>query len=262
MPNTSRPWTFAQLEELWVQAGGDRASAAIMAAIALAESSGNPLAKNDQNTDHTIDRGLWQINSSNVDSPSMFDPMSNAREAVKLRNNSLGLRNWTTYTSGKYRQFLSNARPDPNLPTGSTNTATQSGFNPLDPLGITDAGGAIGEGLAKGLTALFEPFLASVIWGSEMMFGIGLMVLALFVFAMATDVGRRATGAVVGAAGGAAKAVAPEVGIPVAGIARKPLISQEQKVQIEQRRQAERAAVRHEAARRNRGNSRPGNSES
>jgi hypothetical protein len=44
------------------RAGGRTSAANMAAAIAMAESSGNPSASN-RNTDGSIDRGLWQINS-------------------------------------------------------------------------------------------------------------------------------------------------------------------------------------------------------
>jgi len=204
MPNQVQHFTYAQLEALWIQAGGDRASAPIMAAIAMAESSGIPTNVN-HNSDGTVDRGLWQINSSNVDSVSMFNPLANAREAVKLKNNSLGLRNWVTYTKGTYRQYLqSGTSPDGNLPSGSTSTATDASLT-------GDLGSAIGQGFGAAFQALLQPLIATVLWGSEIMLGIGLMVLGVVVFALNTEPGERAVNSVVGTAKQGLKlAAAPE----------------------------------------------------
>lgn len=245
MPNSpTQRYTFPQLEQLWINAGGDRASAAVMAAIALAESGGNPGATN-HNSDGSTDRGLWQINSVHG-SQSTYDITGNAQAAVAIKK-SQGLSAWTTYTSGAYRQFMSSAAPDPNLPGGSTSVgggtnATQAGLS-------DDLGNAIGSGFAAAFQALFQPIISTVIWGGEILFGTGLMVVAVIIFVMATKTGQRITGTALGLA----KNAVPEVGLPlkVASGAKPDLITPEQKIQVEQRRQAERKAIRTEAARRN-----------
>jgi hypothetical protein len=88
-----------------------------LAAIAQPESGGNPRAFNPVGRDRSY--GLWQINmlgglgperrakfglSSNED---LFDPVTNARVALKLARDSGGYRDWSTYTSGKYKPYLS-----------------------------------------------------------------------------------------------------------------------------------------------------------
>lgn len=96
-------YTFRQLEEIWVAAGGSRIEAAYMAAIALAESGGNPHAEN-HNKNGSIDRGLWQINSVHG-KQSTFNVAENARAAVAIRKKE-GLKAWSTYNNGAYTQFL------------------------------------------------------------------------------------------------------------------------------------------------------------
>ena len=101
----------SSLAQLWIQAGGSPALANTMAAIAMAESSGNPNATNN-NSNGTVDRGLWQINSvhSQFDPNRLLtDPLYNAQAAVAIEKSS-GLGAWTTYTSGAYKQFLN--KPD------------------------------------------------------------------------------------------------------------------------------------------------------
>jgi hypothetical protein len=235
MPNSIQHYTFAQLEALWIQAGGDRASAPVMAAIALAESSGNPAAINDKNSDGSVDRGLWQINSSNVNSVSMFNPTENAKEAVKIKN-SQGLKAWVTYTSGEYRKFLGSAAPDNNLPSGSTSTAT-----PADSL-TGDIGSAIGQGLGQAFQALFQPLISTLIWGGEILFGIGIMVAGLAIFVINTGPGKSAI------ASGSRLA---EDGIGVAAPEVTPEIEMEQRVRREQARLQREKQVRQEARRRN-----------
>lgn len=97
-------YTFGQLEDLWVRAGGPKRVAPVMAAIGLAESRGRPRAQH-RNANGTVDRGLWQINSSHGYGVSSFVPLENARQAVSVYH-SQGLRAWSTYTTGVYRQFL------------------------------------------------------------------------------------------------------------------------------------------------------------
>lgn len=286
MPNSKVPgavnhYTFAQLEALWIQAGGDRASAPIMAAIALAESSGNPMATN-HNSDGSTDRGLWQINSVHG-SLSTYDVTDNAKAAVKIKSTQ-GLSAWVTYTSGAYRKFLQNGvNPDSNgLPSGSTSTADQAGLT-------GDIGTAIGQGLGQAFQSLMQPVISTLIWGGEIMFGIGMIGLGLVVFVLGTDRGKKAVGDVGSVAGTAATAAAPELSPALAsairlrnargrreavkGYARDAARNsprgqqvaaqeREKRIQREQKTQQERKAVRAEAARRNKanGNGSAGNS--
>jgi Lysozyme like domain len=117
-PNASGAYSYAQLEALWIQAGGSKALAPLMAAIAEAESSGNPTAENPSGA-----TGLWQILGAvnPADQPNLTDPTVNAKEAV-LKYRSQGLGAWVTYTSGAYEAFLSNSTPPDysGVPAGST----------------------------------------------------------------------------------------------------------------------------------------------
>jgi hypothetical protein len=82
--------TFAQLEQLWLQAGGSKVFAPLMAAVAEVESSGNPTAYNASGAS-----GLWQIeiplNASYVPggAANVFNPLDNAKAAVALSGNSM-----------------------------------------------------------------------------------------------------------------------------------------------------------------------------
>jgi Lysozyme like domain len=113
--------TFSQLQALWNQAGGPAAWGPTMALVALAESggcptavagagcNGHPAASTDANGGSY---GLWQINGSHagVDGPSpaaggplppnawinsMFDPATNAQEAVRILGGGAGISAWT-----------------------------------------------------------------------------------------------------------------------------------------------------------------------
>lgn len=92
-------YSFAQLEDLWIKAGGNKQYAPIAASVAMAESSGNPQSTN-HNTNGSWDMGLWQINMGSRDT-SWFDPVKNAREAIRQSHNGKDWRPWcTAYTDG------------------------------------------------------------------------------------------------------------------------------------------------------------------
>lgn len=131
-------FNYAQLEGIWIAAGGNKQYAAMAAAIAMAESGGNSQASN-RNTNGSIDRGLWQINSSNG-AGSTFDVMTNARTAVQMSNNGTSWRPWCTAYSdnacgtaggcymcsgARYQQFLNNnTPPDSSVPVNGTAAVT------------------------------------------------------------------------------------------------------------------------------------------
>ena len=96
--------TYSQLEGVWIKNGGDKTLAPLMAAIALAESGGNPNDVNAKDNGGTQSSyGLWQISTGTHTPPAAnwADPNENAKLAVgKLKSH--GLSAWVTYTSGAY----------------------------------------------------------------------------------------------------------------------------------------------------------------
>lgn len=102
LPRSHGNFSYRQLEQLWISAGGNAALAPIMAAIAMAESGGNPNARNPSGA-----TGLWQILGAvhPADQSRLTDPNVNAREAV-AKYHTQGLKAWTTYTSGAYKKFV------------------------------------------------------------------------------------------------------------------------------------------------------------
>jgi len=105
-------FNLAQLQDLLRQVGwpdimvnstsGRVPLIALMASIGLAESSGNPLARNTSGEDSV---GLWQINRRAHPESSVAglqDPSLNAGVALQIYN-SEGLRAWGAYTDGSYR---------------------------------------------------------------------------------------------------------------------------------------------------------------
>jgi len=111
-------YSYAELEGLWIKAGGSKSMAPVMAAIAEAESSGESTAHNPSGA-----TGLWQI-LGNPFPGNAYDPLTNAKMAVsKLKSQGLGA--WVTYTSGAYKAFLS-GKTTPVTP-GGTGTGTGAG---------------------------------------------------------------------------------------------------------------------------------------
>ena len=113
------------LAELWIQEGGARNLAPLMAAIAMAESGGDLSTPPNQNADGSVDYGLWRINSSHTQFDPVRlqnDPAYNARAAVIVER-SQGLDAWTTYRTGAYRPFLGT----PDTYSGPTFTRTRPG---------------------------------------------------------------------------------------------------------------------------------------
>ena len=93
----------------------------IAIAIALAESSGNPKAHNNNRETRDNSYGLWQINMYGSLGPArrkqyklsknedLFDPTTNARVAYGIYKSRGGFADWSTYTSGVYKKSLNAA---------------------------------------------------------------------------------------------------------------------------------------------------------
>ena len=103
---------FAELQALASNAGFSDPSTA--AAIALAESSGNPNAVGDLNiTGGSV--GLWQINLKahpEYTAAQLTDPQTNANAAFAVFQAAGGFSPWTTYNTGAYQAYLQNAPDD------------------------------------------------------------------------------------------------------------------------------------------------------
>lgn len=108
-------YTFAQLETVWINAGGSSVEAPIAAAVAMAESSGNA-AVTSGNPDGGTNVGLWQLDTpggkgAGYSVSQLQDPETNAKVAIAGSNNGKDWSAWETYVTGAYRQFLSNVSP-------------------------------------------------------------------------------------------------------------------------------------------------------
>ena len=112
-------YKFEELEAMARMAGFDPSISPVMAAIGLAESSGNPYAHNPKYPDDSY--GLFQINMLDVpgymlgkerrnryglrSNEELFDPMKNLQAAKDIYENQ-GLGAWSVYRSGAYKDYL------------------------------------------------------------------------------------------------------------------------------------------------------------
>lgn len=167
--------TYSQLEQVWIQAGGSKALAPLMAAIALAESGGYAGATNPTDNGGTqTSWGLWQISNGTHSSPAPagtdpYNPLENARLAVQ-KYNSQGLGAWGTYTSGAYRQYYQSNVPPTSLPQGGSGTSPGSAgqppsailtsFNPIS--GTESVVGDVGK-LVTGGFGIFKHGISSTV---------------------------------------------------------------------------------------------------
>ena len=71
------------------------------AEIATAESGGQQYAT-DNDSNGTMDRGYWQINSIRG-AQSTYDPAGNARAAVQISRDGTNWTPWVTYNTGAYQ---------------------------------------------------------------------------------------------------------------------------------------------------------------
>lgn len=133
---TGTQYSYAELEGLWINAGGSRQTAPIAAAIGLAESKGCSVAQNPNDNNGTqTSWGIWNISDGthNMPVPGIYDPAVNAQEAVSKWKAAGGqFTDWGTFTSGAYRGFLSGkTTPDTNVP-GTGTQANPSACNVPD----------------------------------------------------------------------------------------------------------------------------------
>lgn len=95
-PQTSMPTsgglTFDQVQNYWIQAGGNPKAAAMAAAIADASSGLDP-GISRTNPDGSTSIGLWLIPKSGQP-PGSTDPLANARAALQLSQNGTDWSQW------------------------------------------------------------------------------------------------------------------------------------------------------------------------
>jgi len=176
----TQTWSYAQLENAWDTAGGPSAEAPTAAAIAEAESGGAAVMQQGQPYS-TTGWGPWQITPGNSEPQfgtdnALLQLPNNAGAAVAKYDAAGGFTPWTTYTSGKYEQFMGGAGSGPGGNTGSGGgTGGGTGTGTLTGLSIGGLGSGFFKPLVKGLVLL--PFITvgavMVVWGAARATGLG-----------------------------------------------------------------------------------------
>ena len=102
--------TLAELRALAVQVGFP--DPRLAAAIAMAESSGDPLARNV--TAREASYGLWQINvraHPEYDPLALADPLTNAQAAYAISARGTNWTPWSVYLDGSYQRYMGGSAP-------------------------------------------------------------------------------------------------------------------------------------------------------
>jgi hypothetical protein len=118
--------TPSEAKAVAAQAGFSGDALNTIVAIGTAESGLNPTARNT-NTNGSTDRGWLQINSihAQVSDAMADDPVQAAQFAYQLSKGGTDFSAWTTFTSGRYRQFLPAAQAaDVGAVPGSVSSST------------------------------------------------------------------------------------------------------------------------------------------
>ncbi len=107
---TSGVLTPTQIKQYAQAAGFTGQNLTLAVAIALAESGGNTSAT-DYDSNGSVDRGLWQINSVHTQfaASQLFQPLYNAKAAYQISGGS-NFNPWVTFTTGAYLAQLGRAQ--------------------------------------------------------------------------------------------------------------------------------------------------------
>lgn len=150
---------YKEIVSLAKDMGLNDSRARIAAAIAMAESGGNPNAVVHDSDDDSY--GLWQINMKGTMGPdrrrkyglpnneALLDPRRNGMVMADLSQHGGNFSAWTTYTSGKYKQFVdgkSLAEKAADLVTGAKDAAGNAYDNAMD---VGRAAGTIANATEK-----------------------------------------------------------------------------------------------------------------
>lgn len=143
-----------EIKQLATNAGFTGDDVDIAVAVALAESGGDTQSHNTKPPDNSY--GLWQINMYGdlgperrrkyglPDNETLFDPARNAMVAHHIQQES-GWKAWSTYTTGKYKQFLDKSVADKVKDT----VGSVSGIS-----GIADSINSVGRSLFNGIASI------------------------------------------------------------------------------------------------------------
>jgi hypothetical protein len=199
-------YSFAQLEQFAIQGGFPASLAPTMAAIAMAESSGNNVVQQGQPY-ATTGWGLWQITPGNSvpqfgSDQALLNPVANA-QAAHQKWVGQGLGAWTTYTSGAYKQFMQgNVTP-------ANDGSTSGGSNALSPAGgeLGAITGGVADSVLQPIVTPFEHMFDVVMNNAlyVLIVGVGLGMVGVGLVLMLKE--SPAGAGVVGAATGAGRSL-------------------------------------------------------
>lgn len=197
-------YSFAQLEQFAIQGGFPAALAPTMAAIAMAESSGNNVVQQGQPYS-TTGWGLWQITPGNSvpqfgSDQALLNPVANA-QAAHQKWVSQGLGAWTTYTSGAYKQFMQGNVTPAN--DGSTSADGGSGGG-----GGSDIASAVLSPIVTPFEHMFDVVMNNALYVLIVGVGLGMVGVGLVLMLKESPVGTTVIGAAAGAASGLGRAIA------------------------------------------------------
>lgn len=107
VPSGGADLSVAQIGTLAEGAGFSGQGLVMAIAVALAESGGNPTATN-YDSNGTVDRGVWQINSVHTEYSAScgYDPTCNASAAFSISAAGTNWGAWVTYQHGTEIPFL------------------------------------------------------------------------------------------------------------------------------------------------------------
>jgi hypothetical protein len=165
--------TLESILDLWTRAGGNPQAGQVAAAVSRAESGWRPTAESPPNSNGTVDRGLWQVNSVHG-ALSTFDPLSNAKAAVEISGNGTNWKPWcTAWSDGACGTKGGSPPPPGGVAAGSPAAAYMTGD--LSPVTVDGSGGAGVEtaGIGGGVGGIGSGLLS---WMGLPVVGVGMVV--------------------------------------------------------------------------------------
>jgi hypothetical protein len=142
------PLTPAQIAAYAANAGFSGASLQTAVAIALAESSGNPMVIGDTHLTPGGSVGLWQINLAahpEYAGANLLDPQANADAAFAVYQAAGGkFTPWTTFNTGAYASALPSTAL---VPAQSDLMDSSSAFSSIDPQTLIIGGLVLAAGV-------------------------------------------------------------------------------------------------------------------
>lgn len=157
-------YTYTQLVAIAQQNGFTGLSANIIAAIALAESSGDPQAS-FVNADGSTDRGILQINSfshAEVPDSCAYDVSCSLQQAYRISNYGNTFTQWVTFNTGAYQQYMN----------GNKGTSSEAANSSTSTLGLYQDIGGLSQWLANPIRIV------------KLVVGVGLILFAIVILVL------------------------------------------------------------------------------